>query len=293
MNKVFSHLLVVLQNQADDEHVLARAFELAKQQHGKLTLFCSLYKERQQPNITEMAEQLHQLLLAKINLVTPLAVNPHIIINWQEPAMQAIEALLEQQDISLIIKKLQQQRSVLSWLVPDLQHFLISRCELPVWLVKQTTVASDLSILACLNVDGSEQQQLALNDAILAIGEQLAGQNNQQLHVLNCYQAEDYSMSLPYDSDKGFEPLPNVQLEHASKLAPLMTEHQLPAYVVHISEGLPDDEVPRAVANYHCQLAIIGKSHAGHISSVLFGDTAHYLSEHTPCDVLVVKQQSV
>lgn len=291
MKQVFTHLLVVLQNQADDEQVLARTFQLAQQHQSKVTLFCSLYKKRQQTNIAAAAEHYKQLLLAQIRAANPSAIHPDILINWQQPPQQAIDKLLQQQDISLIIKQQQHQRSLLSWLVPDLQHYLISSCELPVWLVKQATAASDLSILACLDVDGSEQQQQALNNAILTIGEQIVAQKNQQLHVLNCYQAEDYSMSLPYDSGNGFKPLPNVQQQHSSRLEPLMAKHQLPAELVHLSEGLPDNEVPKAVANYQCQLAIIGNSHPGDFSSVLFGDTAHYLSRHTPCDVLVVKPQ--
>lgn len=291
MKQVFKHLLIVLQNQADDAQVLARAISLAKQHHSKLTLFCSWYKNRQQAGITEQAEQYRQQLLQQISQGDIPEVTANISIDWQQPAQRAIDQLLQQHDISLIIKQQQAKRSMLSWLVPDVEHYLINNCDLPVWLVKQRTTGSELSILACLDVDGSEQLQHQLNDAILSIGEQLVQQDSQQLHVLNCYQAEDYSMSLPYDSGNGFKPLPDIQQQHTSKLAPLMAEYQLPAEVVHLSEGLPDNEVPRAVTDYQCQLAIIGNSHPGNFSSVLFGDTAHYLSRHTPCDVLIIKSQ--
>ncbi|SNY60417.1 Nucleotide-binding universal stress protein, UspA family [Arsukibacterium tuosuense] len=290
MKQVFKHLLIVLQNQADDEQVLARAINLARQHHSKLTLFCSWYKKRQLADINEQAEHYRQQLLQQISQAgIPVAI-ADISIDWQQPAQRAIDQLLQQHDISLIIKQQQAKRSILSWLVPDVEHYLINSCDLPVWLVKQRTASSELSILACLDVDGSAQQQYQLNDAILSIGEQLVQQDSKQLHILNCYQTDDYSMSLPYDSNHGFAPLPDVQQQHNDKLTPYIAEHQLTAETVHLSEGLPDDEIPKAVQNYHCQLAIIGNSHPHNFSSVLFGDTAHYLSRHTPCDVLIVKQ---
>ena len=292
MKQVFKHLLIVLQHQADEQQVLTRAISLVKQHHSKLTLFCSWYKDRQQPGIAEQAEQYRQQLLQQIGQADIAVTGADITIDWQQPAQCAIAQLLQQHDISLIIKQQQPKRSILSWLVPDVEHYLISSCNLPVWLVKQGTATSELSILACLDVDGSELQQHKLNDAILSIGEQLVQQDSKQLHVLNCYQADDYSMSLPYDSNHGFAPLPDIQQQHSDKLSPYLAEHQLSAETVHLSEGLPDDEIPKAVQNYQCQLAIIGNSHPDNFSSVLFGDTAHYLSRHTPCDVLVVKPQN-
>lgn len=290
MKHTFTHLLVILQNHADDEQVLSRAISLARQYHSELTLFCSWYGRRKQTGLAQQAAQYRQQLLQQTSQAKLPTAKTNIIIDWQQPAQRAIEPILQQREISLIIKLQQPRRSVLSWLVPDMEHYFISSCDLPVWLVKQRTASSELSILACLDVDGSAQQQYQLNDAILSIGEQLVQQDSKQLHILNCYQTDDYSMSLPYDSNHGFAPLPDVQQQHNDKLTPYIAEHQLTAETVHLSEGLPDDEIPKAVQNYHCQLAIIGNSHPHNFSSVLFGDTAHYLSRHTPCDVLIVKQ---
>ncbi|KKO44858.1 hypothetical protein WG68_13590 [Arsukibacterium ikkense] len=81
----------------------------------------------------------------------------------------------------------------------------------------------------------------------------------------------------------------NIQQQHTEKLTPYIEAYHLAADDVHLSGGLPNDEVPKAVQHFQCQLAIIGNSHQRNISSVLFGDTAHYLTRHTPCDVLIVK----
>ncbi|WP_213999239.1 universal stress protein [Arsukibacterium sp.] len=292
MKQVFKHLLVVLQNQPDDKLVLSRALTLAKQYQSKVTLFCSMYQSRGQANISEQAAQYQQQLLQHIAATQPLTLTPVIDICWQQPARQKIEQLLAASDVSLIIKFLRPKRSLLSWFIPDLEHYFISDCTLPVWLVKQASANAELNILACLDLDDNSTQQHRLNHSILTIGEQIVQQDNLHLHVLNCYQADDYSMSLPYDSNHGFAPLPDIQQQHTRKLAPYIAAHDLPADVIHLSEGLPDNEVPKAVQHYQCQLAIIGNSHLHDLSSVLFGDTTHYLSRHTPCDVLVVKQLS-
>lgn len=288
MKQVFQHLLVILDNQADESLVLRRALNLAQQYQSKVSLFCSMYHSRSVANISEQAAQ-YQQKLQQLVQDKSLAQCPAIEICWQQPARKKIEQLLADNDVSLIIKHLQPKRSLLSWLVPDLEHYFISDCTLPVWLVKQDCADTELSILACLDLEQSTAQQHNLNHDILSIGEQIVQQNNQQLHVLNCYQADDYSMSLPYNSKHGFAPLPDVQQQHAAKLTPYIEAHHLQADVIHLSEGLPDNEVPKAVESFQCQLAIIGNSHQHDLSSVMFGDTAHYLSRHTPCDVLIVK----
>ncbi len=289
MKQVFQHLLVVLDNHADDQLVLNRALNLAQQYHSKVTLFCSMYQHRSLADIAAQAAQYQQKLQQLVQSRLP-EQRPAIEICWQQPARKRIEQLLADNDVSLVIKQLQPKRSLLSWLVPDLEHYFISDCSLPVWLVKQASAHTELSILACLDLADNSEQQHNLNHDILTIGEQIVQQDSQQLHVLNCYQADDYSMSLPYDSDLGFAPLPDIQQQHAAKLTPYIDAHPLPAEVIHLSEGLPDDEVPKAVQNYQCQLAIIGNAHQHEFSSVLFGNTAQYLSRHTPCDVLIMKQ---
>ncbi|MBV2129102.1 universal stress protein [Arsukibacterium indicum] len=289
MKKVFQHLLVVLENQHDDELVLSKALMLAHQYRSKVTLFCSLYQSRSQADVCQQAAKYQQQLQQTLQAMG-LVAEPVIEICWQQPARKKIEQLLADGDISLIIKRLQHKRSLLSWLIPDLEHYFISDCTLPVWLVKQAGNNTELSILACLDLGNNSEQQHSLNHDILTIGEQIVQQSTQQLHVLNCYQADDYSMSLPYDSNLGFAPLPDIQLQHTLKLKPYIEAHHLPADIIHLSEGLPDDEVPKAVLNYQCQLAIIGNAHQHEFSSVLFGNTAQYLSRHTPCDVLIIKQ---
>lgn len=289
MKQVFQHLLVVLQNQPDDALVLSRALNLAQQYQSKVTLFCSMYQSRSLVNISELSAQYRQQLLQQITADNMLIQSPVIDICWQQPARQKIEQLLADTDVSLIIKRLQPKRSLLSWLVPDLEHYFISDCTLPVWLVKLACANNELNILACLDLDDSSAQQHSLNNSILSIGEQIVQQDSQHLHVLNCYQADDYSISLPYDNNNGFAPLPDIQQQHADKLIPYIEAHRLTADIIHLSEGMPDDEVPKAVQNYQCQLAIIGNSQPHSFSSVLFGDTAHYLTQHMPCDVLIVK----
>jgi universal stress protein E len=99
-------------------------------------------------------------------------------------------------------------------------------------------------------------------------------------------------MSLPYNDSSGFAPLPDIAQQHSDKLKSYIRLHQLAPDCVHLNEGLPDDEIPKTVEALHSQLAIIGNNHMHDISSALLGDTAHYLSEHMPCDVLVVKPRA-
>jgi universal stress protein E len=301
MNRAFQHLLVVQQYNQDDELALQRAIMLAEQHQSRLTIFKSFHKypaaihadslnspDAKQAFIGQQQQLIHQQVdkLTKHNL----ALN--IIISWQDNDRQALEKLTQQTDISMIIKLQYQRRGLLSFLPDWLEHYLISDCELPVWLVKASSAVKDMHILACVDIDSERSSNQRLNDAILALGTEISQHNTEQLQVINCYCNDDVSMSLPYHSDIGFEPLPDAAGQHTAKLQPYLEQHHLRPEQLHLSEGLVDDEVPKAVYKLHSDLAIIGNNHMYTLSSALLTDTAHYLSTHTPCDVLVVKPQA-
>ena len=298
MKPIFRHILVVQQHGKDDALALQRAIALAEQYNSRLTIFKSFYHglpkavvdTLQEPaTAAAFATQQQRLVHRQVDHLTKHNLALNINISWQQPEPRALAQFLSNSDISLVVSQQLHRKGWRALLADQLEHFLISDCELPVWLVKANTIIKELSILACLDIDGNQACSKQLNDAILDIGDEISQQQADQLHVINCYTNDDLSMSLPYHSDTGFEPLADIQQQHCAKITPLLKQHRLERAHLHLSEGLPDDEIPRTAHQLHSDVAVIGNNHMHSLGSVLWGDTAHYLTEHTPCDVLIVK----
>lgn len=300
MKPILKHLLVIQQNNATDLLALSRAITLAEQHQSKLTIFKSFYRKlphdkfyqaANQAKLTEFLKQQQQLIQQQIANLSDKKLAIDIVFSWLEHEKLAIHRLSQARDITLIIKQQQPRLSWLPSLTPWLEHYLINDIELPVWLVKPNTGDGEKNILACLNLEHQQTSNTAMNHEILNIGSQLNPQDTKPLHVLSCYCPDDISMSFPYDNEQGFKPLSNVAQRHNDLLQQYLERHHLPVEQLHINEGLPDDVIPETALQLHSRLAIIGNYHLHDASSLLLGNTAHYLSQHTPCDVLIVKPQ--
>ncbi|GAA0539075.1 universal stress protein UspE [Rheinheimera aquimaris] len=297
MHSAFYHLLVIQQQQSNDELALHRAIALAEQYGSRVTVFQSFYK-RLQPihhnsvsadnELAGFIGQFRQDILQRAGRLTAKELQLDVVVSWRESEKHAISQLIEQRDISMVITPQHCKRNLLPLLANSLEHYLISDCELPVWLVKPGQINAEINVLACLDLEDNPGNNSQMNEVILDISGELS-HNEQQLHVINCYSAQHCTMSLPYSSQSGFEPLPDIAKQHSDKLQHVTRRCGIPADCLHLQDGLPDDEIPKTVQSLHSQLAIIGNNHMHDISSALLGDTAHYLSQHMPCDVLVIK----
>lgn len=299
MNMSFSHILVILQHSSLDDLVLKRAIEFAKNNHCTLTIFSPL--DKQQPLSYENSHLHHteqRLLLQREQLADTarsLGANGlkiNIIVSADQTVKTAIAHLLTLTDINLIISAHQMKKSMRELFSGNLESFLISECELPVWLVKADTDERERKILACIDVDDDSAINTGLNRSILAISKQLSPQLASQLHIINCYDGSPLSMSLPYNADTGFEH-DNHDLLHSEKMLSYLSSSQIDKDAIHVSAGLPDDEIPKTVQDLKACLTIIGNSHMHGFIARIFGDTAHYLTSVIPSDILVVKPNNV
>jgi universal stress protein E len=300
MEQLFQHLLVIQQHSSDDGLALSRAIALALQYHSKVTVFKSCYKQLQlrqhdndaaNENLAVWVQQQQQAIFEQVTSMTTAPVELDIIISWRDSEKYALNRLTRQGDFSLVIAQQHKPRGLGAVLAIGLQHYLISDCDLPVWLVKQSTAEQEMTILACLNLDSEHNINNTMNQAIVNIGSQLCENHLEQLHIINCYCGDNYAMSLPYSDDTGFAPLDDVAQQHNVKLQGYLSQLKLPKQCIHLNEGLPDDEIPKTVQQTRSKLAIIGNNHTHDMRSILLGDTAHYLTEHMPCDVLIIKPQ--
>lgn len=294
MNNTFNHLLVIEDIHSTAHYALDRAIAFAKKKHSAITVFKSYYQQMHKmgtessDDMADFVMQQQREICQHISTLTDQDVSLNIVISWLEPVKYAVRRLIEQSNISLVLKA-QSKRHMFDLINGNLDHFLINDLEVPVWLVKPQSQQQELNVLACLDLDQDNAAHQMVNDKILQTSQQLSPALQSKLHVVNCCGGESVSVRIQYDKVTGFKQALSPQQEHQAKLEPYLTRNHLDSDCGHIRVGLPDDEIPAAVHSFQAQLAIIGNQHLHSKVARFWGNTTHYLVRHIPCDVLVVK----
>ena len=294
MKNTFNHLLVIEDIHCSEHQALARAVAFAEKKHSAITVFKSYYKQMHTigtelpDDMADFVMQQQQEICQHISALTDQDVSLNIVISWLEPVKYAVRRLIEQSNISLVLKA-HSKRHVFDLFNGNLDHFLMNDLEVPVWLVKPQSQQPELNVLACLDLDQADAAHQALNDKILQTGQQLVPALQSSLQVVNCCGGESVSVRIDYDADTGFKQVVSPEQQNREKLLPYLKKNHLSLDCSQVRVGLPDDEIPRAVEEFQAHLTIIGNQHLRSKLSLLWLNTAHYLARHIPCDVLVVK----
>lgn len=242
--------------------------------------------------MADFVMQQQQEICLQISALTDQDVSLNIVISWLEPVKYAVRRLIEQTNISLVLKT-QSKRHVFDLFNGSVDHFLIHDLEVPVWLVKPQPRQAELNVLACLDLDQDNTAHQHLNDKILQTGQQLVPALKSSLKVINCCGGESISVQIHYDADTGFKQTVSPAQRNREKLMPYLKNNHLSSSCSQVRIGLPDDEIPRAAVELHANLVIIGNQHLHSRLSMFWFNTTQYLARHTPCDVMVVKPCSI
>ena len=100
-------------------------------------------------------------------------------------------------------------------------------------------------------------------------------------------------MDLRYDAAHGFKKHTDEAAQHQLMLQSYLLADTLPPYQLHVKEGCPDNEVPLVAEQLQAGLTLIGNNHCHSRLAALLGNTAHYLCQQTPTDMLVVKPGTI
>jgi universal stress protein E len=291
----FKHILVILNEQLEVDNALAQAVKFAEKNSAQLTIFNTLYKTIDKPDekvsddLSLYVRDKQRIISERYNQLTQQDLSLNIIISWQVPPVKAIDNLINESNIDLIMKSPKPKLYFKDIFSTGLDHFLIRDCSVPIWLVKPRPWDDSIEVLACLDVDDESASNKTLNYQILETGIDIAALYEAELHLVDCYYGERASMSIDYDSKTGFRQIKSVKQEHQEKLTEYLKDFQSREYTMHIIEGIPDDSIPKKAKNLNAELTIIGNNKDSNIIDRTFGDTAKQLSDNMPCDILILK----
>lgn len=109
------------------------------------------------------------------------------------------------------------------------------------------------------------------------------------LHVIDCFYGESVAINMNYDHDTGFRTGVSERENHSDKMKKYISEYVLGSNIVHINQGIPEQQIPKTVVELQAKLAIIGNTKGDGLLSRAFGDTTQLLTDCLVCDILIMK----
>lgn len=292
----FSNILAVLEHDARNDIALSRAVRLAKASQGKVTVFMSFYNKLDNAqalglpdNLSELVKEYEAGIHEQLEKWQATSLLNGIILSFQSKPSIAINKLISENSLDLIVKSPYPQTQLKSLFRSGLDKYFIGECPIPVWIVKPKLWDDNIEVLACLDMGDDKFENQKMNRKIMAMADHLSHRLDGELHVLDCFYGEIGTMRIDYNHKRGFKHEPTLKEQHLQTLKTYIAEYSLPDDVLHIEEGIPDEAIPNRAASLNAEVAIIGNNEDNNFIDKFLGDTAAELTKVMPCDVLILK----
>lgn len=294
--QTFENILVVLEHDEDIAVPLARAARLCKLFTAKMSVFVSFYNAMHGKHPSDLVDDLsvivahHQdAIKEELALRSASEFLDNITLSWNQMPSRAVKGIIAKHNFDLVLKTPYKQADFKKLFRSGLDHYFVSECPLPVWMIKPRLWDKDIEVLACVDIGDDDLNNHLLNKKILATSDKLAGAMGAQMHIVDCYYGEIGSLNIDYNSKRGFKREATIREKHVETLKLYISEYSLADDQLHFEEGLPDDALPQKAAAINAEVTVIGNNEDTNYAARLFGDTAVSLTRAMPCDILVLK----
>ncbi|QOY53183.1 universal stress protein [Candidatus Sulfurimonas baltica] len=312
--KRFKNILCVLESEEDCHPILERAITLAETNQAILTIVTvvphitvdfNLFKD--DPDIdlqtimeNEKKEKLDSLVksfLHKIKIETrTLSGVPFLEIIY--------DVLRNGHDLVI---KMPEIADWLDHLFGSNDMHLLRKCPCPVWLIKPDSPKSYHNILAAVDLDSDDAEQLeasqkALNLQILQMASSLAVNDFSQLHVVHVWDAPAESlMHSPFIKmtkeeiddyanrvkDQQEEKLNTFLHDAIDSQVGNMLDYLKPN--IHLIKGLASQSIPQLAKKIEADIIVMGTVARTGIPGFIMGNTAETILNQIHCSVLAIK----
>jgi len=212
---------------------------------------------------------------------------------WDKPLADAIVRVALREEPRLVIKDTHHHSSIARTLFTITDWQLIRALPVPLWLVKKPTL-QDRVVLAAVDPSHEHDKPASLDRIVLQKAREIAGDQQEQLHVYHGYDAladiaKAGAFSLAPTPVPVAEINARVKTEHEQAFAKLMTDQALPPAQAHLLPGAAAEVLPALAREIKAGLVVMGAIARGPWERVAIGSTAERVLDQLPCDVLIVK----
>ncbi|WP_371378380.1 universal stress protein [Thalassotalea aquiviva] len=164
---------------------------------------------------------------------------------------------------------------------------LIRDCPTPLFIVCEKLWQKDQNVLACIDLQTTNEDKKQLNRQILEHAKQLANLLGKQLHIGF---SPTFSVVM---KDLGIKSKKQTLLDAINKLTPeleqLCRTYNISMDHIHIKAGQPGLVLPSIAAEIHASIVVIGSSSHRGLTEQFIGDTAEKALELLKTHVVVLK----
>ena len=171
---------------------------------------------------------------------------------------------------------------------------LIRSCPAPLYLVKQADLPERPVIMAAVDPTHAHDKPAALDRAIVAAAQDIAGKTDGDVHLVHTYHR---LVGIGYEATRTFKPveLPidalekKMRAEHRASLDKLAGDAGVDGEHVHQLPGRARDILPAFARTHGVNLVVMGALARWGLKRAVIGSTAERVLDHLPCDVLIVR----
>lgn len=300
-----NQILVVIDPTAKQQPALERAAWWAQKTGAGLELFICDYDQYlagERFFDTESLEKArgslmnaHEQRLGK--LAEPLraqGLTVAVEAQWDHPLHEGIVRKTLRSKPDLVFKDTHYHAAIRRSLFSNTDWNLIRDCPAPLWLVKPTPNAAELSIIAAIDPVHERDKPAELDSEILAVARKLMDRAGGRISVLHAfdpspaYAVSADSMAFPISAPMN-EMMEALKNRHKQAVDELMEDQGIPAEDTHVLEGDTRELLIDLAEQVDANLVVMGAVSRGALQRLVLGSTAERVLDHIPCDLLIVK----
>lgn len=299
---MYSHLLVVLDPDQEQQKALGRGITLARLEQASLTLFVSIYDFSYEMTTMLSGEERENMRSSLINerkeWVESLLrhydtrdIKIDIKVVWHHRPFEAIIKCALEGEHDLLIKGTRKHDKLQSVIFTPTDWHLLRKAPCAVLLVKDHEWPPHGQVIAAVNAGAEDKAHQSLNQRIISAGKHIGSKLEAELHLINCYPTAPLNMAIEIPEFDTSDYQANVRNYHQKSLGELASEHHIDSSQLHVREGLPEDQIPALAEDIDAELVVLGTVGRTGFTAALLGNTAEHVIEQLNCDVLAIKPE--
>ena len=293
-------ILVVINPSDEAQHAMSRAVVLAKATGAKITAFLPIYDFSYEMTTMLSISERDAMRKAVVEdrklwiqdiVDTQFASEADITVKvlWHNRPFEAVIQTVLENQYDLVVKGTHQHGTLKSIIFTPTDWHLIRKCPCPVLLVKNVDWADNGKILAAVHTGSDHDHHKALNEKIISQSRALANYISADVHIVNSYPGTPVNIAIEIPEFDPNEYNSVVKAHHQKSVAALASQFAISSENVHISEGLPEDVIPKVSEKIDAELLVIGTIGRTGFSAAIIGNTAEHVLDRINCDVLAIK----
>lgn len=304
--KRFKKIIFYTQGNTEDRSALERAAELARLNHGQLTVVGVLQSLSHELRLllpttppADLQEMALQEFRAQLEQFVERARQPEIAIGVDVvcgvPFLEVIRVVLVQQaDLVLLTAEGSGLRQPL---LGSTSLRLLRKCPCPVWVIKTGPHRRFQRILAAVNPDPYDAEHCGVNSKIMGLATSLAHLEGSELRIVHAWDVQGeatlrrWHKHLPAaDVDRIVH---DTESRHGAWLSELLAQYPLAGipHNVHLLRGEPANVITNLAVKKGIDLIVMGTIGRTGLPGFFIGNTAEAVLGQVNCSVLTVKPE--